>query len=207
MTTDPSPSGSGNLDNPYAPPRAELEEISAGDPADGSSLAVRRALRRREKAIKRVAWINLLGAFIWLPAAGGSLFFLVLDTFRASGADFVPSIESPPGLPTGGWLVLLTLFHVGIFSLFVTLFIGLRRLASWARWAMVGLASLVLFLVCLSHYWWLTRSTNRLAPDVVIFVATPLAAVVLYVLISAPSGEIFTRRYREAVALRKATSI
>ena len=184
-------------ENLYAPPKAEFLEPSAADLAEGSPAAIRHAFYRREKTIKRIAWINLILAIVWFPAAVGSVLFLAISTLQRAGIDIPPAVRLPPTMPTGVGLMLLTAFHNGIFGLTVALFLGLRALRWWARWAMVGLASIVLLAEFVTAYF----VRPGLSPLAAILVGVGvLVAVIIYLLISFPSGMVFTREYRDAVA-------
>jgi hypothetical protein len=183
--------------NPYAAPAWETGGPAAGGLFEDGPEAIRRAYYRRERAIKRIAWINLGVAIVWLFPAVGSLIVLALAMLREIGADVAPSLDLPPIRPIGSSFTLLTLSNVGTLSLNVAMWYGLRTLRSWARWTVVGLAS-VLILMDLSLAVFVPL---RFAPVLVVLVGGGfLIAVVIYVLISAPSGEVFTSEYRDAVA-------
>jgi hypothetical protein len=199
VTTDPGLADSESDENPYAAPGAEIRPYAAEELVDGGPVSIRRAFHRRERSIKRLAWVNLLVAILWLPAAAGSLFFLMLSTLRGAGVDIVPSLRLPPTLPTGGPLVAITAFHLGVFSLSIALLIGLRALRSWARWTMVGLASFLLVAGCLTAFL-SRRSFALLLFDVAFAGCGLLLAAIIYVLVAPPSGKVFTREYRDAVA-------
>jgi hypothetical protein len=67
----PSPEGADAL-NRYAPPAAVFEESPART-GDQAPFHQSRRVDRRETAIKRLSWLNVLLAIIWLPAALGAL--------------------------------------------------------------------------------------------------------------------------------------
>jgi hypothetical protein len=184
--SDPDP-------NVYAAPSVDFS-----DPLAGSELAsMRRAFYLRERAIKGLAWMNLLLAIVWLPAACGSLFFLTLSRLRNAGIDIAPSVDLPATLPTDYRLVLLAVFHIGVFGLNVALFLGLRGQRSWARWTMVAVVCTVLVVEALAAY---SVPSDR-APFAILFgVCAAIGSGILYILLSAPSGEVFTRNYRDDVA-------
>ena len=127
VAANSSPDESDLGSNPYGPPSVDLGDLASDTPAAGSPAAVRHALIRRERAVKRVAWICLLLAIVRLPAAGGSLFFLTLSTIRALGHEPL-NIDWPPAMPTGMVLARMTFRHVGFFALYVALLLGLRGL-------------------------------------------------------------------------------
>ena len=132
--------GASPEENPYSSPQADLVEPGAADLAEGSAASIRRAFHRREKAIKRIAWTNLVLAIIWIPAASGSVSVLLLTSLRRLGIDIAPSVRLPDSLPGDSRLVILTAFHVGVFGLSIALLLGLRTLRSWTRWTMIALA-------------------------------------------------------------------
>jgi hypothetical protein len=181
--------------NPYAAPSADLSELPAE--ADASAVSLRRAHLGREKAVKRVAWLNLVLAIIWSPAAIGSLLVMALSVFDLAGSERF----FPPGLHPGLALAGLALFHGSVFSLNVALFLGLRRLRAWARWTMVGLAALSLVVLCVylvisfrgfeTNWGWYL---GTLVPWVLV------VGAVFYVLLTPPSGIVFSREYQSAVA-------
>ena len=83
VTQDRRSGDSGPEPNVYAAPSVDFS-----DPLAGSEIpSIRRAFYLRERASKGVAWVNLVLAIVWLPAAGGSLFFLTLSRLRNAGID------------------------------------------------------------------------------------------------------------------------
>jgi hypothetical protein len=200
MANDQTSSFLGSVpdENLYAAPKAEALDLSAEDFVGGRPAAIRRDSYRREKTIKRIAWINLVLAIVWFPAAIGSLFVLTLLSLRRAGIDIAPSIRLPASMPTGIELVAATVLHFSVFSFFVAGFYGLRTLKSWARWAMVGLALIVLFAGPSVAYF----GGSALSVSTVVIGAGScfLVGTVVYVLVSPPSGKVFTREYRDAVA-------
>ncbi len=194
--------GAPTQSNPYAPPSADLAELPAG--VDANAVAVRLAHLGRENAIKLIAWINLLVAVIWSPAAIGTVVLLVLTTLRVDGFErFFPPVPHP-GLAIAG----LTLFHGGAFSLNVALFLGLRRLRAWARWTMVGLATVSLIVLCV----YLFVAFNGAETNWKWYLGTLVTwgltvAAVFYVLLTRPSGAVFTREYRNVVARTRGLQI
>ncbi len=81
---------------------------------------------------------------------------------------------------------------------------GIALCAAWARWTMVALASLVLCAICVSAFWVLPGDRESLPfKCIVLGGGVLLASVVLYVLLSAPSGRVFTREYRTVVELTR----
>jgi hypothetical protein len=184
--------------NPYAAPSADFREVSADRLADDGAFALRRACYRREKWITRLAWTNAVGALIMLFPAVGSLVVEALATLRAIGADIAPSFDLPPA---GGSFGMLTLFNNATFSLCIALWFGLRALQPWARWTMVGLGSLVWFMVLVAACWVGLGGAPLFSPlAVFLYAFLLLVSVGLYVLLSSPTEEIFTREYRDAVA-------
>jgi hypothetical protein len=135
--------------NPYEPPLADLDEIPYTSEQGAHAEALRRAHVGWERAIKRVSWLNITLAFVWLPAALGTLAISALLILRQFGFDF-GGFEIPPTMPKGTAFVGLTVFHVGSFVLNIALVIGLRRFRPWARWTEVVLA-LVFLGLCLIY--------------------------------------------------------
>jgi hypothetical protein len=201
MMSDEEHADPDSRQNPYAPPATENARHASGEVSDESARALRRAHLGREKAIKRVAWINLVCAIIWVLPTVGSLIVLLLMALRAMSADIAPSLNLPPPAPYGGVFGLITLVNASLLSLWVALFLGLRSLQSWARWTMVAVAVLVLYGVCFNAYVrfaGLAKPSRGDAPAMLLMGG--VFAIVLHVLISPPSGRVFTRQYREAVA-------
>jgi hypothetical protein len=195
MAADLPLDDSRSASNPYAAPLADLREPPAGAGALAGAAAIRRALIGREKAIKRLAWINLPLAVIWFPATVASLFSLVVTSLRELGFDLGAVREAPIDL-RGPALLGLALFHTGLFALYVALLFGVRGLRPWARWTMAGLYLVFLLLFVIGY------SLSSLPPRWVLVTLVVFAAVVggvLYVLISPPSGKVFSREYRKAV--------
>ncbi len=198
MTSDPESAEIESRENPYAPPAARL---TSSELSDESARALRLAYLGREKAIRRVAWINLVCAIIWVFPTAGSLIVVLLIGLRAMNADIAPSFDLPPPAPFGGVMGLVALANVCLLSFWIALFIGLRSLQSWARWTMVGLDVLVLFGVCFTAYGQIIGLAKPTIGDIAVMVLTGgLCGVVLTVLISPPSGKVFTKEYREAIA-------
>jgi hypothetical protein len=197
MIRDPQRADSESRENPYASPAADFGGPASGDLTDENALALRRGLFGRERAIRRLAWMYLLLAIVWIPAAVGSLFFLALSSLRRAGIDVAPAVRVPARLPTDPGLVILTLFHVGVLSLNIALFYGLRALRSWARWTTVALACAVLLTASVTAYF-VRPGPGALA--VIFGGGGALVCVIIYVLVSPPSGKLFTREYRDAVA-------
>ncbi len=198
MPADPPVDESQAAFNPYAPPSADLREPSVGasQAVDPEVIAIRRTFIGRERAIKRVAWINLVFAMIWLPVVGVSLFMLAVVGLKGFGFELRGFTEPPAHLQ--GWgLLFATVFHSVCFVLYLALLFGLRGLRTWARWTMVGLVLTVLFVFLVGY------SISFSAPPwvfVALLAAALFVAVVLYVLISPPSGRVFSRGYRQVVA-------
>jgi hypothetical protein len=196
MSSGPPRDAGDSPENPYAPPMADPRQNPPGEFGDSEAAAVRRELIGREKAIKRIAWINLILAIIWLPACITLLFSLLLVSLASLGFD-LGQVREPPVDERGWELVGLALFHTSFFSLFVALFSGLRRLRSWARWTTVVLI-LTLPVLFIATYAILHSPPRWLLFPLAAFVISVVVAV--YILVSPPSGRVFSREYRQVIA-------
>ncbi len=198
MTSDPESADLESRENPYAAPAFER---TSSEISDESARALRLAYLGRETAIRRVAWINLVCAILWVFPTVGSLLVVLLIGLRAMNADIAPSLDLPPPALFGGVMGLVAVSNVCLLGFWIALFIGLRSLQSWARWTMVGLDLLVLFGVCFIACGQFIGLAKPTIGDIAVMNLTGgLFGFMLYVLISPPSGRVFTRLYREAVA-------
>jgi hypothetical protein len=193
----PSPE-SADASNLYAAPSVVFEESPARTVGQATIQQIRRT-DRRERSIKRLSWLNVLLAIIWLPAAVGTLGLSTLLTLKAIGFE-IGNDKLPRGMPTGIIWVAITAFHVASFSLNVALVIGLRSLRPWARWTEFGLA-IVSLIVCLAYAGYLvvnhkpwTWFFSTSAPAMV------LIAAVIYLLLSRPSDIVFSKEHREFIS-------
>jgi hypothetical protein len=135
--------------NPYEPPSTDLEELPPVPDKDVHAQETRRAYLGREEAVKRLSWLNVLLAIVWLPATLRTLGFSAFFVLKTIGFD-VGGLQLPLGTPTGPALIVLTVFHVGCFILNVALVLGLRALQPWARWTELVVA-LVFLIFCLIY--------------------------------------------------------
>jgi hypothetical protein len=178
MSSPPTQPSQDPLFNPYAAPEAEI-----GGPAmalTGSSLAEAEAIRRahlnHEVTVKGFGALSVLGGIFMLIAAP----FLL-----AMGLGAIPLGESAE--PGAGRYFLaglgVMLFALGLLNIFVG--IGMRRLQPWARWTETVLVSINLL-----------ASLFQINP-----VALLISGYILYLMVSAKGEMIFSRRYKEVIAL------
>lgn len=202
---EPLSPGLGTSDDPYAPPRTELEHAQSRLSQDADLDRLRCAYLDQETAIRRVSWLNFTLALVWMPAAIGTLLMSGLMLLRAVGIDPV-NYQFPKDTPPGIGLLALTGFHVGCLVLNIVIWRELRRFRPWARWADGFLAIVFLFIflvyagdVLINHKplaWLIMISVPGLA----------VSTLVLLTLFSPRSSVVFSKQYREIVALQDGKS-
>jgi hypothetical protein len=185
--------------NPYAPPAAPdlepVEPMPAGDQA--AAEAIRKAHLSHEASIRSI------GSLHYLAAAGGvcgAASSVLLVSFSPRGQ------VQPGSLPMLG-VGILGMVYLAMAGLHVALGFGLSRLQSWARWTDVVLVSLVLALYALGAVLAMIgvaagggNSPEAVGVVIGTVVAVAILGYILYLLLAAKAGVIFSPQYKAIIA-------
>jgi hypothetical protein len=195
MSTELPVETAGDDFNPYAPPKATIDEAPVElVPADlAEAEAVRRANIGHEAAVKSI------GSLLYLSATILTLSGIALIVSALAGANRGDFAEK-------GAAVLFGLVYFSIVLLYFFLGRGLRRLQSWARWTCVALLS-----ACLAVSYALQLLIAGAASLIGMAIGSVIPGYILYLLLASKATTVFSPEYREIVArtphIRRKTSL
>jgi hypothetical protein len=180
------PSGIANEDlNPYAPPKAAIDEAPIELDAADLAEAIRRTYIGHEAAVKSIGTLHYLGFFFGLLGAIGMMIGALLGPLRGNqGAQIV--------------MMGVGVFYLALSALQLAPGIGLRRLQIWARWTDVALISLLLLMLVLGNL--LSASQGVPGALIGLVIGGLIPGYILYLLISSKSTTVFSTEYRAIIA-------